>query len=94
MKALLLCFGTISGFIINLAKFVIVHVGLVLNISDLANILGCKISSLPLTYLSLPLGIHHKSTSIWNEVFEKVERRLAGSKKLNLSKGGRITLFK
>jgi hypothetical protein len=41
--------------------------------------------------LGMPLGAPFKSISIWNEVIEKVERRLAGWKKLYLSKGGRVT---
>ena len=35
-----------------------------------------------------------KSTSIWNPIIEKMKRRLAGWKRLYLSKGGRLTLLK
>ena len=51
-------------------------------------ILGCQQSSLPLKYLSLLLGASHKEETIWNPVLEKIERRLAGWKRLFLSKGG------
>jgi hypothetical protein len=47
-----------------------------------------------MTYLGLSLEASFKSTSIWNGVIEKVERRLASWKKLYLSKGGRLTLIK
>jgi hypothetical protein len=63
------------------------------NRESLAHILGCRIGSLPMTYLGMPLGASFKSIFIWNGVIEKVERRLASWKKLYLSKGGRVTLI-
>ena len=42
----------------------------------------------------MPLGAPHKSPSIWNPILEKFEWKLAGWKKLYLSKGGRLTLLK
>ena len=52
------------------------------------------VASLPLTYLGLPLGASFKSKSIWAGVVEKMEKRLAGWKRMHLSKGGRVTLIK
>ena len=42
----------------------------------------------------MPLGAFHNSPSIWNPILEKFERKLAGWKKLYLSKGGRLILLK
>ena len=51
--------------------------------------LGCKQSSLPMKYFGLPLGAKWKDRAVWNPIIEKVERRLAGWKRLYLSKGGK-----
>jgi len=59
----------------------------------LAHLLGCQVTS-PLTYLGLPLEASYKSVSIWNGGVERMERRLAGWKRMYLSKGERLTLIK
>lgn len=71
LKALLLYFNVVFGFKVNKSK--LVPVGLVNSTKDLANILGCKVFSLPLKYLGLSIGTPHKSKSIWDGVIEKVE---------------------
>ena len=38
-------------------------------------------------YLGLPLGAKFKAKEVWNEVLEKMERRLAGWKRLYLQRG-------
>ena len=60
----------------------------------LAEILGCKVGKLPMSYLGMLLGASHNFPSIWNPILEKLERKLAGWKKLYLSKGGRLMLLK
>jgi hypothetical protein len=87
-------FEAVSGLKTNLAKLVLVLVGDVANMDDLAGILGCGVSSLPLKYLGLPLGAPFKAKSIWDDVVGKIERRLASWNMMYLSKGGRVTLIK
>jgi hypothetical protein len=86
LRMLLLSFEAVSGLKINLDKSVLVPVGIVDNMDDLAGILGCGVSSLPLKYLGLPLGAPFKAKSSWDEVVGKIERRLASWKRLYLSK--------
>jgi hypothetical protein len=94
LRVLLLSFEAVSGLKINLAKSVLVYVGDVDNMDELAGIMGCGVSSLPLKYLGLPLGTPFKAKSIWDDVVGKIERRLASWQQMYLSKGGRVTLIK
>jgi hypothetical protein len=77
LRCTFLCFEAVSGLRINLGKSKLVPIGEVDDVESLAHILGCRIGSLPMTYLGLPLGASFKSLPIWNGVIEKAERRLA-----------------
>ena len=83
-----------TGLKVNVLKSEMVPIKDVHNVHVLAEILGCRIGSLPMTYLRMPLGASHKSPTIWNPILEKIGRKLAGWKNLYLSKGGRLTLLK
>lgn len=63
------------------------------HVERLAGILGCGVSSLPMKYLGLPLGVSYKAKHIWNGVIEKIEYWLASWKMIYLSKGGRVALI-
>ena len=91
---LLMWFETISGLNINLEKSEILPVGRVKNVEVLASELGCKVGSLPSTYLGLPLGAPHKSVVVWDGVEERMRKSLALWKRQFISKGGRITLIR
>lgn len=75
------------GFSINLGKSEIVMVGEVQNIQGLANNHGCRITSLPMKYLGLPLGVPFKAKSIWDPISERMQRRLVGRKNLSDKRG-------
>ena len=69
-------------------------VGEVQNIQGLANNHGCRITSLPMKYLGLPLGVPFKAKSIWDPISERMQRRLVGRKRIYLTKEGSRRLIK
>ncbi|RVW34431.1 DExH-box ATP-dependent RNA helicase DExH10 [Vitis vinifera] len=72
----------------HLNKSEILLVGRVENAEVLASELGCKVGSLPSTYLGLPLGAPHKSVAVWDGVEERMWKRLALWKRQFISRGG------
>ena len=85
---LLLSFQAVTGLKVNVHKSEMVPIGEVDDVHALAEILGCRVGTLPMFYLGMPLGVSHNSHSIWNPILEKIERKLVGWNKLYLSKGG------
>ena len=77
VRLLLLGFQAVTGLKVNVAKSEIVPIREVNNMQVLAELLGCWIGALPMTYLGMPLGASHKSPSIWNPILEKIEQKLA-----------------
>ena len=94
IRLALSCFQAFMGLKVNVGKSEIVRVGVVNNLDALANILHCRVGSLPMKYLGMPLGTFCKTASIWNPNLEKMEKKLSGWKRLYLSKGGRLMLLK
>ena len=94
IRLLLLNFQAITGLKVNMHKSKMVPIGEVDDVHALADILECRVGTLPMSYLGMPLGGSHNSPSIWNPILEKFEQKLAGWKKLYLSKGGRLMLLK
>ena len=94
VQLVLIVFEAITGLKVNVGKSEIVPVGDVGDLNGLAHILCCKVGTLPMRYLGMPLGAHYKDSSIWNPIIEKMEKWLAGWKRLYLSKGGRLILLK
>jgi hypothetical protein len=69
-----------------LAKSVLVPVGDVVNVDDLAGILGVRSFLSSFKYLGLSLGAPFKAKSIWDDVVGKIERRLASWQRMYLLK--------
>ena len=90
----LMWFEVMSGLKINLNKSEIIPIRPVANVEELASEMGCKVRSLPTSYLGLPLGAKHKALGVWDSVEERFRKRLASWKIQYISKGGRFTLFR
>ncbi|RVW79102.1 hypothetical protein CK203_048195 [Vitis vinifera] len=71
---LLMWFEAVSGLRINLKKSELIPVGRVENMDDLAWEFGCRLGSLPTTYLGMPLGAPFKSVTVWDGVEERFRR--------------------
>ena len=91
---ILMWFEAMTGLKNNLAKSEIIPVGNVSNLVELASELGCKIGSLPTSYLGLPLGAKHKALGVWDSIEERYHKKLVAWKTQYISKGGRITLIR
>ena len=71
LRSILIWFEASSGLRVNLGKSELVQVGDVPILEELADILGCKTTTLPMKYLGLPLGAKFKLKDIWNPIVEK-----------------------
>ena len=71
-----------------MGKSEVVPIGKVNNLIALADLLSCRVGSLPMKYLGMPLGTSFKTVSIWNPILEKMEKKLSGWKRLYLTKVG------
>lgn len=94
LKNILMHFTVYTGLRINYEKSVMVPI----NTSDnhlevLASRLGCKIGSLPFTYLGLPLSLSKPKLEDFCPVLQRIERRLNGCSTF-LSYGDKLTLIK
>jgi hypothetical protein len=89
----LLLFEAASRLKVNLAKLVLIPMGNMEQVGMLASSLGCRVASLLVKYLGLPLRASYKAKHIWDGVIKKLEYRLASWKIMYLSKDGRVTLI-
>ena len=94
IRLALSCFQAFTSLKVNVGKSEIVPIGEMTNIHNLAKILQCRVGSLPMIYLGMPLGTSYKTAFVWNSILERMEKKLSGWKRLYLSKGGRLTLLK
>lgn len=86
----MICFEAITSLNVNLGKSQVVPIGEVDAIASFLDILCFRLGSLLMNYLGRPMGSHCKSISVRKPILEKMERKLYGWKRLDLSKGRRL----
>ncbi|CAN6253863.1 unnamed protein product [Urochloa humidicola] len=93
LKQVLDSFSAATGLVINFHKstFVPMNVDELVSI-QMANILGCPVSTFPQTYLGLPLSPTRLLMSDYAPLLASFDRYLAGWKARLLSVGGRLVL--
>nr|GEW74576.1 RNA-directed DNA polymerase, eukaryota, reverse transcriptase zinc-binding domain protein [Tanacetum cinerariifolium] len=82
-----------SSLKINLAKCQLFGIGVPLvDVESIARSINCSYSSLPFTYLSLPMGKDMRKIKAWDEVVNRFSNRLSMWKAKLLSVRDRLTL--
>ncbi|KAG9441971.1 hypothetical protein H6P81_017825 [Aristolochia fimbriata] len=93
-KALIGLFELASGQKVNWLKSAIYGFNLTRDsLEGMANLLGCRIGSLPDTYLGLPLFHGRITKPLWDPVIEKIQNRHSMWKRRMISKAGRLILI-
>lgn len=71
IKRILRCFQLMSGLKINFSKSSLCGVKIChQDVHDLAQVMGCKVETLPIKYLGLPLGGNPKRIKTWEPVLD------------------------
>ncbi|GKA00908.1 RNA-directed DNA polymerase, eukaryota, reverse transcriptase zinc-binding domain protein [Tanacetum coccineum] len=92
---MLRCFYLVSGLKINVNKSKLLGVGVSdVDVVDMAKVLGCGVSKLPMMYLGVPVGGNMGRCENWNRIIQKFTSKLSQWKARFLSVGGRLTLLK
>ncbi|XP_023738523.1 uncharacterized protein LOC111886502 [Lactuca sativa] len=95
LARILRCFHIVSGLKVNFNKCKVFGVGAPsLEVLHWSAPLGCEPSSLPFTYLGIPVGDNMNLKKAWRPIIEKFRSKLSSWKAKSLSFGGRVTLAK
>ncbi|XP_048491371.1 uncharacterized protein LOC125492703 [Beta vulgaris subsp. vulgaris] len=95
IKKMLIVFQLASGLQVNFHKSSLIGINTSSSWTQMAaQILLCKIGSIPFSYLGLPIGGNTSSIQLWEPIMLKMTKKLASWKGKMLSIGGRLTLIK
>jgi len=92
LRCLLRPFSDSTGLHVNFSKSFLVPINMTeARATHLANTFGCRVGSMPFTYLGLPLGLTKPTLQEFSPLLSRIEKRLTGVSKM-LSYNGRLIL--
>ncbi|EOY19749.1 Uncharacterized protein TCM_045057 [Theobroma cacao] len=92
LKWMLHYFELASGLHINFQKLSAFLIGISNSLgNELSALLHCKVGSLPLSYLGIPLGANPKRASTWDPIVNRFKKKLALWQRKYLSLGEQLT---
>ncbi|XP_076927131.1 uncharacterized protein LOC143590578 [Bidens hawaiensis] len=95
LSRLLRVFNMCSGMKFNVQKSFLFGLGVSnMEVSNLAETMGCKVGSFPFTYLGIKVAANMNRIAHWDPVIDTICNRLQSWKAKVLSIGGRLTLIK
>jgi len=95
MRAVLHLFGAMSGLQVNFHKSELAGVNVNRSwLLEAARMLNCRITSLPIMYLGLPVGGDFRRLNFWEFVISHIKSCLSSWKSKFLSFGGHLVLLK
>ncbi|XP_023766085.2 uncharacterized protein LOC111914622 [Lactuca sativa] len=95
LSRILRCFYVSYGLKVNFTKSKVYGVGVSNSeVSNWVAPLGCEPSSIPFTYVGVPVGENMNRKRAWRPVIDKFQNKLTTWKAKSLSFGGRVTLAK
>lgn len=95
IKVILQLFEVASRLKVSLHKSQLVGVGIQeTQMNQEAELLHCKIGSLPFKYLGFPIMVNYKRLAAWEPMVENMKKRLVSWDSKHILFGGRVVLLK
>lgn len=94
IKSMLWSLELASGLKVNFHKSFLGAIGVEDRVLErYASILNCKLTSIPFTYLGVPIGVDPSKVDTWKPILCKVSTRLNSLKHITLSIAGKVCLI-
>lgn len=81
LKSILIIFEVVTGLRVNFNRSALIRIKLKPGeLEGAEGILNCKLGSLPLTFLGIPVGVNPRKASTWSPLINSLQKRLLGWK--------------